>query len=79
MGIVRKCRADATMHPGEMAVRAAKKVLKGIDPLSVDLVIWTGSEYKDYIVWTAGIYVQRELGLKTPTLLIYQPVVEIKY
>ena len=64
MGIVRKCRADATMHPGEMAVRAAKKVLKGIDPLSVDMVIWTGSEYKDYIVWTAGIYVQRELGLK---------------
>ena len=30
MGIVRKCRAESTMHPGEMAVRAAKKVLKGI-------------------------------------------------
>lgn len=64
MGIVRKCRASADMHPGEMAVRAAQKVLKDIDPLSVDMVIWTGSEYKDYIVWTAGIYVQRELGLK---------------
>lgn len=64
MGIVRKCRASADMHPGEMAVRAARKVLKGIDPLSVDMVIWTGSEYKDYIVWTAGIYVQRELGLR---------------
>ena len=64
MGIVRKCRASADMHPGEMAVRAARKVLKGIDPLSVDMVIWTGSEYKDYIVWTAGIFVQRELGLK---------------
>ena len=64
MGIVRKCRADKDTHPGEMAVRAARKVLAGIDPLSVDMVIWTGSEYKDYIVWTAGIYVQRELGLK---------------
>lgn len=64
MGIIRKCRASADMHPGEMAVRAAQKVLKDIDPLSVDMVIWTGSEYKDYIVWTAGIYVQRELGLK---------------
>jgi 3-oxoacyl-[acyl-carrier-protein] synthase-3 len=64
MGIVRKSRADSDTHPGEMAVRAARKVLKGIDPLSVDMVIWTGSEYKDYIVWTAGIYVQRELGLK---------------
>jgi 3-oxoacyl-[acyl-carrier-protein] synthase-3 len=64
MGIVRKCRATPDIHPGDMAVRAARKVLKNIDPLSVDMVIWTGSEYKDYIVWTAGIYVQRELGLK---------------
>jgi 3-oxoacyl-[acyl-carrier-protein] synthase-3 len=64
MGIVRKCRASSDIHPGDMAVRAAKKVLKNIDPLSVDMVIWTGSEYKDYVVWTAGIYVQRELGLK---------------
>ncbi len=63
MGIVRKCRATADIHPGEMAVRAARKVLKGIDPQSVDMIIWTGSEYKDYIVWTAGIFVQRELGL----------------
>lgn len=64
MGIVRKCRADKNTHPGDMAVMAARKVLKDIDPLSIDMVIWTGSEYKDYIVWTAGIYVQRELGLK---------------
>jgi len=64
MGIVRKCRADKNTNPGDMAVMAAKKVLKDIDPLSIDMVIWTGSEYKDYIVWTAGIYVQRELGLK---------------
>lgn len=64
MGIVRKCRADRNTHPGDMAVNAARKVLKDIDPLSIDMVIWTGSEYKDYIVWTAGIYVQRELGLK---------------
>lgn len=64
MGITRKCRADADTHPGEMAVRAARKVMKDIDPLSIDMVIWTGSEYKDFIVWTAGIYVQRELGLK---------------
>ena len=47
MGIVRKCRATPDIHPGEMAVRAARKVLKDIDPLSVDMVIWTGSEYKE--------------------------------
>lgn len=64
MGIIRKCRADENTHPGEMAVKAARKVLKDIDPLSIDLVIWTGSEYKEHPVWSAGIYVQRELGLK---------------
>ncbi|OUR99596.1 hypothetical protein A9Q84_00830 [Halobacteriovorax marinus] len=64
MGIIRKCRADSDTHPGMMAVNAARKVLKGIDPLSIDLIIWTGSEYKEHPVWSAGIYVQRELGLK---------------
>lgn len=63
MGIVRKCRAPKTLHPSEMAIRAAKSVLKDVDPLSIDMIIWTGSEYKDYNVWSAGIFVQRELGL----------------
>lgn len=64
MGIVEKCRATSEEHPSMMAVEAARSVLKNIDPLSVDMVIWTGSEYKDYPVWSAGIFVQRELGLK---------------
>lgn len=63
MGIVQKCRADEHTHPGEMAIKAAGKVLEGIDPLSIDLVLWTGSEYKDFPVWTAAIYVQKQLGL----------------
>ncbi len=64
MGIIKKCRAPAHVHPSEMAINAAKLALEGIDPNSIDLVIWTGSEYKDYNVWSAGIYVQRELGLR---------------
>lgn len=64
MGIVRKSRASNQMQPSTMAVEAAKKALVGIDPLSIDMVIWTGSEYKDHIVWSAGIFVQKELGLK---------------
>ncbi|EQC51919.1 hypothetical protein M901_3135, partial [Bacteriovorax sp. DB6_IX] len=55
MGIIRKCRADKDTHPGQMAVNAAKKVLKDIDPLSIDLIIWTGSEFKEHPVWSAGI------------------------
>lgn len=64
MGITRKCRADQDTHPSYMAIQASKKVLRGIDPESIDLIIWTGSEYKDFPVWSAGIFVQRELGLK---------------
>lgn len=63
MGIVEKCRASADQHPSFMAVEAARAVLRDVDPGSVDLVIWTGSEYKDYMVWSAGIFVQRELKL----------------
>jgi len=64
MGIVRKCRAHRNTHPSEMACRAARSALEGIDPDSVDLLIWTGSEYKDYPVWSAGIYVQEQLKLR---------------
>lgn len=64
MGIIKKCRAPKDCHPSQMAINAAKSALEGIDPLSIDLVIWTGSEYKDYHVWSAGIYVQEQLGLK---------------
>jgi 3-oxoacyl-[acyl-carrier-protein] synthase-3 len=66
MGIKRKCRAvlKDKIDPSMMAIKAATRALEGIDPLSIDLIIWTGSEYKDFNVWSAGIYVQRELGLK---------------
>lgn len=64
MGIVRKCRAGLDDHPSLMAVRAARKLMQGIDPNSIDLLIWTGSEFKDYPVWTAAIYVQEQLGLR---------------
>lgn len=63
MGIRRKCRASASWHPSEMAIAAARQVLEGVDPQSVNAVIWTGSEYKDYNVWSAGIFVQGQLGL----------------
>ena len=64
MGIIEKCRADRETQPSFMAIQAAKSALEGIDPLSIDMVIWTGSEYKDHPVWSAGIYVQEALGLK---------------
>ena len=64
MGIKRKCRAPQNMHPSEMAVKAAQNALEGHDINSIDMIIWTGSEYKDYPVWSAGIFVQKELNLR---------------
>lgn len=64
MGIIKKCRAPKSLHPSVMAVNAARSALGDLDPESIDMIIWTGSEYKDYNVWSAGIFVQRELGLK---------------
>lgn len=62
MGIVRKCRARLDEHPSTMAIHAARQILEEVDPKSIDLIIWTGSEYKDYNVWSAGIFVQEQLG-----------------
>lgn len=62
MGIKKKCRAQKKMNTSQMAVNAAREVLKEIDPKSIDLIIWTGSEFKDHPVWSAGIFVQEELG-----------------
>jgi 3-oxoacyl-[acyl-carrier-protein] synthase-3 len=64
MGIIRKCRAPRDLHPAQMAINAGKEVLEGIDLDSIDVLIWTGSEYKDHIVWSAGIHVQEALNLK---------------
>lgn len=63
LGIVRKCRAEGIDHPSDMAFHAAAEVLQGIDPQSIDLLLWTGSEYKDYALWSAGIHLQQRLGL----------------
>lgn len=63
-GIRRKPRASAEEHPSFMAIQAARRCLEEAnqDPARVDLLLWTGSEHKDYCVWSAGIKVQHELG-----------------
>ncbi|BDU77532.1 3-oxoacyl-ACP synthase [Mesoterricola sediminis] len=56
--------------PGEttafMGLAAARKALDqaGVDPSSVDLVIWCGAQHKDYPCWLAGLYVADQLGAK---------------
>jgi 3-oxoacyl-[acyl-carrier-protein] synthase-3 len=67
LGIERKCRPAVEDQPIPMAVKAAKQALEragGFKPEDVDLVLWTGEEYKDYVAQTAAIRVQEEVGCR---------------
>jgi 3-oxoacyl-[acyl-carrier-protein] synthase-3 len=67
LGIRRKCRPSDEDQPVPMAVKAAKQAFEragGVRPDEVDLVLWTGEEYKDYIAQTASIRVQEEAGCR---------------
>jgi 3-oxoacyl-[acyl-carrier-protein] synthase III len=67
LGIERKWIPAAVDQPIPMAVKAAKQAFnraRGIEPLEVDVVIWTGEEYKDYIAQTASIRLQEEVGCR---------------
>jgi 3-oxoacyl-[acyl-carrier-protein] synthase-3 len=67
LGISKKYIPSKEDQPITMAVKAAKKALdraEGITPDDVDVVIWTGEEYKDYIAQTAAIRLQEEVGCR---------------
>jgi len=67
LGIKRKYRPARDDQPVSMAVRAASRALERaehIGPQAVDVVIYTGEEYKDYIAQTAAIRLQEEVGCK---------------
>ena len=63
-------------QPVGMAVKAAQKALESaneMDPMEVDVVIWTGEEYKDYIAQTPSIRLQEETGAEMPGPLTSWP------
>jgi len=65
MGIARKhvCPPDDD-HVTDMCLEAAEDALDdaGLDPGGIDLVLYHGSEYKDYIVWSAAANIADRLG-----------------
>jgi 3-oxoacyl-[acyl-carrier-protein] synthase-3 len=65
MGIREKhvCPPDDD-HVTDMSVKAAEDALADadVDPADVDLVLYHGSEYKDYVVWSAAANVAERLG-----------------
>jgi len=53
-------------QPGKMAVKCAKALIEktGIDPLDIDMILYAGETYAEYICWTVGIMVQDAIGAK---------------
>ena len=62
-GITEVHRAGEDCHVSDMAVGAAGAALEdaAVDPADVDLVVYCGSEYKDYIVWSAATHIAGRL------------------
>lgn len=63
-GIRQKYTGGSEDHPSYMATRAAFHALEqaNIPPNQIDLIIYHGSEYKDYFVWSAAANIQHALG-----------------
>ncbi|USG64208.1 3-oxoacyl-ACP synthase [Brevibacillus ruminantium] len=62
-GLVKKHVSDHDLHASDMAVRAALPILEKVDRNDIDVVIYFGSPYKDYQVWSCAPKIQHELGL----------------
>lgn len=53
-------------HTNAMAVHAARDAIAraDLDPASIDLVLCTSEEWKEYPLWTAGIALAHEIGAR---------------
>lgn len=64
MGINRKHVGGPEDHAAMMATKASKKLLQrnNIDPNDIDMILFSGETYCEYVCWTAAIKIQNELG-----------------
>ena len=64
LGVNRKPVGGPEDHCVAMAIRAARRLLArtGIKPEEIDLIIYPGEEYKEFVCWTGSIKIQKELG-----------------
>ena len=63
-GIKQRHKAGPDEHVSDMAIAAARKILANIDPLELDLIVYCGSEYKDYYLFNLAAKVQNAIGAK---------------
>lgn len=62
MGLRKKHIAAVDEHVSDMALAAGRKALENFDPKDLDAIIFFGSQYKDYPVWSCACKLQYELG-----------------
>lgn len=62
MGLKQKRISAPGEHVSDMALAASRKALEGFDPQELDAVIYFGSGYKDFPVWSCACKLQYELG-----------------
>lgn len=61
---VKKIHKATDEHVTDMAVKAARKALGDFDPMRLDLVVYCGSEYKDYYLFNAAASIQERIGAR---------------
>jgi len=63
-------------HVSDLSVRAAESLLEssGIDPESIDVVMYYGSMWKDYAVWQAAPWIAHRIGASRAYAVEYDNV-----
>ncbi len=61
-GIKQKHKSTPDENTSNMALKAARKTLVNFNPENLDLILYHGSEYKDYYLYNLAARVQYELG-----------------
>ncbi|KYZ75876.1 hypothetical protein AXX12_11830 [Anaerosporomusa subterranea] len=64
LGFDKKPLGGPDDHAVAMGIKAAQQCIakSGIGPEEIDLVLWAGEDYKEYVCWTAAIAVQQAIG-----------------
>jgi 3-oxoacyl-[acyl-carrier-protein] synthase III len=63
-------------HASDLSVRAAETLLgeAGVDPESIDVVMYYGSMWKDYAVWQAAPWIAHRIGARNAYAVEYDNV-----
>jgi len=66
MGINKKHVGEKEDQPGMMALKCCNELLAktSFDPISIDMILYAGETYAEYVCWTVGVMIQEKIGAK---------------